>query len=140
MASGVVNTKVASGSQNLSGGLHQENVAANALMHLAKISFSYDDASGSPVVTKKGDNILYQKVGPKGEHLKFGITKNPNTRYTKEQLGGGRLKEIARGDKKEMLSLERKLHKKLPIGSEEGQKFYIRKQVEQGLKPPPYGN
>lgn len=58
--------------------------------------------------------------------LKFGITKNPETRYTKDQLGGGRLKNIASGDKKEMLSLERKLHEKLPIGLEEGQKFYIK--------------
>jgi len=36
-----------------------------------------------------------------------------------------------------MLSLERNVHEKLPIGPEEGQKFYIKKQVEQGLKAPP---
>ena len=39
-----------------------------------------------------------------------------------------------------MLALERELHEKLPIGPEEGQSFYIKKQVEQGLKPPPYRN
>ncbi|MEJ1338509.1 MAG: polymorphic toxin type 24 domain-containing protein [Candidatus Sedimenticola sp. (ex Thyasira tokunagai)] len=52
-ASGVVSAKVASGSQNLSGGLYQGNVTANALTHQAKIEFSYDGASGSPVATKK---------------------------------------------------------------------------------------
>jgi len=31
-------------------------------------------------VAKKGSNILYQKVGPKGDHLNFGITKNPISR------------------------------------------------------------
>jgi RHS repeat-associated protein len=90
-------------------------------------------------VATKGSTILYQKIGKNGEHLKFGITKNPTTRYTKSQLNGGRLKELASGDKKDMLALERKLHEKLPIGSEEGQKFYINKQIEQGLKSPPYG-
>ncbi|MEJ1414891.1 MAG: HNH endonuclease signature motif containing protein [Candidatus Sedimenticola sp. (ex Thyasira tokunagai)] len=53
-ASGVVSAKVASGSQNLSGGLYQGNVTANALTHQAKIEFSYDGASGSPVATKSG--------------------------------------------------------------------------------------
>lgn len=55
-ASGLVSAKVASGVQNLSGGLHQENVAANALLHLAKIDFSYDDASGFPLVPKSVGN------------------------------------------------------------------------------------
>lgn len=85
-------------------------------------------------------NYLYQKVGSQGEHLKYGITKNPTTRYTKSQLDGGQLKVVAEGSKKEMLSLERSLHETLPIGPEEGQLFYIQKQIEKGLKPPPYGN
>ena len=51
-ASGIVSAKVASGVQNLSGNLHQGNVTANALLRLAKIEFSYDAASGSPVATK----------------------------------------------------------------------------------------
>ena len=37
-----------------------------------------------------------------------------------------------------MLSLERKLHETLPLGPEERQSFYIQKQIEKGLKPPPY--
>lgn len=37
-----------------------------------------------------------------------------------------------------MLQLERNLHETLPIGREEAQKFYIQKQIEKGLKPPPY--
>jgi hypothetical protein len=37
-----------------------------------------------------------------------------------------------------MLELERNLHETLPIGPEEGQKFYIQKQINKGLRPPPY--
>jgi hypothetical protein len=59
-------------------------------------------------------------------------------RYTSEELAGGRLKIIAQGARKEMLRLERNLHETLPIGPEEGQSFYIQKQIERGLKPPPY--
>ena len=81
---------------------------------------------------------LYQKVGPSGEHLKFGITKSPATRYTKEELAGGRLKILTEGPKEDMLKLERYLHETLPIGPEEAQKFYIQKQINKGLKPPPY--
>lgn len=81
---------------------------------------------------------LYQKVGAQGEHLKFGITKNPATRYTQEELGGGRLRIIGQGERSEMLSLERQLHETLPIGPQERQLFYIQKQIEKGLKPPPY--
>jgi RHS repeat-associated protein len=83
-------------------------------------------------------NYLYQKVGPKGEHLKFGITKNPPKRYSPGELGDGDLRIIAKGPREEMLRLERSLHETLPIGREEGQKFYIQKQIEKGLKPPPY--
>ena len=81
---------------------------------------------------------LYQKVGAQGEHLKFGITKNPATRYTQEELGGGQLRILTEGPRQDMLQLERNLHETLPIGPEEAQKFYIQKQIEKGLKPPPY--
>lgn len=90
---------------------------------------------------KNADTVLYQKVDKDGGHLKFGIAKIPEkTRYTEKQLNGGKLKILARGEKKDMLKLERDLHETLPIGPEEGQKFYIKKQVEKGLKPPPYGD
>lgn len=81
---------------------------------------------------------LYQKVGAQGEHLKFGITKNPAMRYTQEELAGGRLRIIGQGERSEMLRLERQLHETLPIGPEEAQKFYIQRQIEKGFKPPPY--
>ena len=57
LASGVVSAKVASGVQNLSGGLHQAETTSNWLSHQAKIGFSYDDASGSPVAPKSGKGI-----------------------------------------------------------------------------------
>src|SRR5580704_884887 len=81
---------------------------------------------------------LYQKVGAAGEHLKFGITNNPVTRYTAAELNGGRLRIIAQGARSLMLSLERNLHETLPIGPEERQMFYIQMQIEKGLQPPPY--
>jgi hypothetical protein len=86
----------------------------------------------------RGTTYLYQKVGAAGEHLKFGITGNPATRYTGAELNGGQLRIIAQGERSEMLRLEWQLHETLPIGPEERQLFYIQKQVEQGLKPPPY--
>ncbi|HOX03775.1 MAG TPA: hypothetical protein P5555_16025 [Candidatus Paceibacterota bacterium] len=81
---------------------------------------------------------LYQKVGAQGEHMKFGITKNPATRYTQEELAGGRLRIIGQGERSEMFRLERQLHETLPIGPEEAQKYCIQKQVKKELKPPPY--
>ena len=91
-----------------------------------------------PPSDKEGPTYLYQKIGANGEHLKFGVTKSPNTRYTQKMLGGGRLKIIAQGSRQEMLELERNLHETLPIGPEEGQKFYIQIQINKGLRPPPY--
>ncbi len=55
-ASGLVSAKVASGSQNLSGGLHQAESGFNSLIRLAKIDFNYDAASGSSVVRKSAGN------------------------------------------------------------------------------------
>lgn len=89
-------------------------------------------------VPEVGDTVLYQKLSSTGEHLKYGIAKNPATRYTSSELNGGRLNILARGSKPDMLTLERSLHKTLPIGPEEGQLFYIQKEVAQGLRPPPY--
>lgn len=90
------------------------------------------------LAAKTVTTYLYQKLGALGEHLKFGITRNPATRYTAEQLAGGKVNIIAEGAKKDMLQLERNLHETLPIGPQEGQRFYLQKQVENGLTPPPY--
>lgn len=109
----------------------REGAASNAL--LAAFSKFLAAEGGAKDLT-----YLYQKVGAEGEHLKFGITKNPATRYTQEELAGGRLKIIGQGSREDMLQLERNLHETLPIGPEEAQKFYIQKQIEKGLKPPPY--
>ena len=57
-ASGLVSAKVASGVQNLSGGLHQENATANVLMHQAKIGISYDAASGFPLAAKSASKEI----------------------------------------------------------------------------------
>jgi RHS repeat-associated protein len=86
----------------------------------------------------ENDTFLYQKLSPTGEHLKYGITKNPGTRYTSAELNGGWLNILASGSKQDMLALERSLHETLPIGPEEGQTPYIWIQVAKGLRPPPY--
>ncbi len=59
--------------------------------------------------------FLYQKVGAGGEHLKFGITVNPATRYTAAELQGGQLRILAQGERSEMLGLERRLHETLDL-------------------------
>jgi hypothetical protein len=84
------------------------------------------------------DTFLYQKLSSTGEHLKYGITKNPATRYTSAELNGGSLNILASGSNQDMLALERSLHETLPIGPEEGQTFYVWTQVAKGLRPPPY--
>jgi RHS repeat-associated protein len=86
----------------------------------------------------EADTFLYQKLSAEGQHLKFGITANPTTRYTTAELNGGQLNILASGPRRDMLALERALHEWLPIGPEEGQSFYIQKQISNGLRPPPY--
>jgi hypothetical protein len=53
---------------------------------------------------------LYQKLSSTEEHLKYGYTKNPETRYTQAEMNGGRLNILAYGPKEDMLALERNLH------------------------------
>lgn len=82
---------------------------------------------------------LYEKVGPNGEHLKYGITSNdPSKRYSASELKGGRLKTLAKGSRSDMLKMERDLHETMPIGPEEGQSFYEGIQEGKGLSTPPY--
>ena len=106
-ASGVVSAKVVSGVQNFTGGLHQENVSANALMHLAKIDFSYDDASGFPLVPKSGTSVLgkfpdYMKLSGELGAKRFSIPTDIWNKMSKaEQWGANRKfldRMISRGD------------------------------------------
>jgi hypothetical protein len=92
----------------------------------------------APYRAQGDEYFLYQKLGSAGEHLKYGIPKNPATRYTPAELNGGRLNLLTSGPKEDMLALERSLHETLPVGPEEGQMFYIGIQVAKGLRPPPY--
>src|SRR6267142_2035281 len=93
---------------------------------------------GGEAKTEKGLTYLYEKLGAKSEHLKYGITNNPLTRYTAEELAGGKLKILASGSRQAMLALERNLHSTLPMGREEHQLIYVIKQILKGLRPPPY--
>lgn len=53
----------------------------------------------------------YEKVDGDGKLLKHGVTKHadPNKRYTKEQIGKGRVDPVERGPRKEMIKKERDL-------------------------------
>lgn len=106
--------------------------------HLKSAQLTGVAAKSVDEVAQVGDTVLYQKLGSAGEHLKYGISKNPATRYTSKELDGGRLNILARGPKQDMLALERSLHETLPIGPQEGQLFYIQKQIANGFRPPPY--
>ncbi len=89
-ASGLVSAKVASGSQNLSGGLHQAESGFNSLIRLAKIDFNYDAASGASVVTKRGrgqqvgsmiktdGSTTASAIKAKAESVGFKPTQTPN--------------------------------------------------------------
>jgi RHS repeat-associated protein len=118
-------------------GLYAEELFL-ATVVTAEILSRTPGVGSAPATAERGVTYLYQKLGPNSEHLKFGITNDPATRYTQEELGGGCLKIIGQGSRSEMLKLERNLHETLPIGPEEVQQFYIEKQIDQGLKPPPY--
>ncbi|MEJ1338517.1 MAG: hypothetical protein RPU40_06525 [Candidatus Sedimenticola sp. (ex Thyasira tokunagai)] len=85
MVGGMANAKVASGVQNLPGGLHQAETTANALWYQAKIDFSYDDASGSPVATKSvGKEIGILRDAAKGKG-NFGL--GSGSRAEADKLG-----------------------------------------------------
>lgn len=112
--------------------------SANLTAYNLQIGNIHTYYAGDTPVLVHNSCSLYQKLGPDGEHLKYGISNNPETRYTRAQLNGGRLKILATGERKDMLALERDLHSTMPIGSEEGQSMYIRMQMENGLRTPPY--
>jgi hypothetical protein len=76
------------------------------------------------LVLAERETFLYQKLSATGAHLKFGITVNTATRYSAKQMAGGTLREFAQGTRKEMLALERELHRTLPLGPEERRVFY----------------
>ena len=70
-ANGVVSAKVASGLQELGGGLSQGQALLEATARLGSEVFSYDDVLGFPLVPK-GDTsyLLYQKLkGLKEIHM-----------------------------------------------------------------------
>jgi uncharacterized protein RhaS with RHS repeats len=109
-----------------------DQIAGALLLASTKLIRSAKNSNGKNIV------YLYQKLSKTGEHLKYGISNNPLTRYTKEELNGGKLKILAKGAKEKMLELERNLHKYLPIGPEEGQSIYIKLQKLIGYNALPY--
>lgn len=95
-------------------------------------------AKAVPAVRTQTDRptYLYDMVGANGEHLKYGVTLNPETRYSTVELNGGSLKILADGPRPEMLYLERQLHETMPIGPREAQSIYLQIQLMKGYVPP----
>jgi RHS repeat-associated protein len=59
---------------------------------------------------------LYALLDKNGKFLKWGVSQDASTRYSKEQLNGGRTIVIGRGARSEMLWIERALTEKYPGG------------------------
>src|SRR5690606_19540534 len=62
----------------------------------------------------KLEATLYQRVDKEGNHMKWGVSKNPKTRYSKKELIGHEVKGKKTGPRDEVLSLERKLTERYP--------------------------
>jgi hypothetical protein len=52
---------------------------------------------------------VYARYDSDGKFLKFGVTQDTAKRYSKPKLAGGRLRDVAKGSRSDMLDLERKL-------------------------------
>jgi len=76
--------------------------------------FNINDRGQTVVNTDLSSGIFHRgtftRLPPVRRHLKFGISNNPGTRYTREELGGGSLRIVTSGDRADMLRLERSLH------------------------------
>ena len=75
-----------------------------------------------------------------GTGVRF-VSKNYGTedigiRYSAGQIDGGGLNVLAEGTRREMLKLERDLHRYLPIGPEEKDNRWINIQTRSGLRHP----
>ena len=57
---------------------------------------------------------LYRRTDKDGNFLKWGISNNAATRYTKKQLDGGAVRVVESGTRKEMIQRERDLVEKSP--------------------------
>lgn len=57
---------------------------------------------------------LYGKYDEDGGFLKWGVSQEPNKRYTPGELNGGYLRQYRVGSRSEMLDRERKLVERFP--------------------------
>jgi len=57
---------------------------------------------------------LYGRYDAEGNFQKWGVTQDPNNRYSTKELDGGRLKVYRTGPRSEILDRERKLVERFP--------------------------
>src|ERR1700685_1271232 len=57
---------------------------------------------------------LYALVDSNGKFLKWGVSQDASSRYSKNQLNGGRVVVVGSGTRDEMISLERALTESMP--------------------------
>jgi RHS repeat-associated protein len=118
------------------------------LAHFADQTFDDDDGSlltsflsmGNLSISKgfaplkERTTTLYRLVDKTTEeHLKFGVSWNPDKRYSQAQLNkwNAKLVKLAKGNRKSMLQIERFLHAVHPLGRLERNKWY---RLWQGLE------
>jgi hypothetical protein len=83
-----------------------ENGASVVLVHNA----DYHGNSRQSLVP----TTLYGRFDENGHFLKWGISQNPDTRYTKKQMAGGHLEEYMTGSRSEILDWEKYLVERHP--------------------------
>jgi hypothetical protein len=57
---------------------------------------------------------LYGLVDANGKFLKWGVSQDASTRYSKTELNGGRVVVVGSGTRDEMIALERALTESMP--------------------------
>jgi RHS repeat-associated protein len=102
---------------------------ADRTVDVAKTAERVEEASGAVKTVPSGeaavkpphgntaDNrpaVLYEKYDAKGNFQKHGVSANPDKRYTRTEVGGGKLKRVEEGKRKEMLKKERERVEKHP--------------------------
>lgn len=63
--------------------------------------------SGHGNVAGDQEAVLYKRYDKDGNFEKHGVTQDPDTRYSKKEIDGGRLVESERGPRRDMLKKER---------------------------------
>lgn len=136
-------SNLASEFKRINFGKHEEKVDLTGKCYWVPASVRHEvrkDATGlsrhsffryGGVSLQSKTTYLYQQVDAQGGHVKFGVAVNPATRYSAEQLNGGRLHVLVSGSRAQMLQTERFMHSIIQPGPGEGQQTHNRYAAHQ---------